>query len=635
MAERINIRKYLKKKYGTRQYRIARECFIEYMIDNMWFGLTPCVEYDFGEKTIFFTSEEVELFEDKFEFYMQHHFLNAKEKVDVLSDLLASKFPESASHLSNYLESEKNDNINEALLNFLVYYLEKEISNYTNIEMRALIERMTDEAPLSVGIRFTDFLSIMRCKTNTKYTNDFTMHQRNTESRVKTAYDSETYLKLAYYLFNEDYIAENEMVADACASWKTANAWLYLAIHMICSLRDSDIVLLPHPRLNKAPEEIIKSIESDTFSDAEAKACVFSMVSKLGFFSSAPNKTAAASNIPSIKLHIPESGQVLFGKLFALAEAHRRISRNNADNLIKPVHDYDLICTHLGDDIGYLFLQDNFSTRSANKTYMQAIELFADQVLDLNGNMTHAKGYMLAALARSHKGSFGEFAQTSEIYLKDAKFSGYSPEFIVKELFERGVCSFIPSMLLTMVTDGSYAKLPIGHQTELIQHLSLSAGNVEDLIDIVKTTKEKTKEMVAAIVQTSPSEPTYNSDILQILQNIAAGGAVSKQNNVMCLMTAMGKGCTSPSSQQCIGCQYEISTKSAIFTMMSEYQRMQQLKETAQYPHIKAKYVSLLKTVLVPKISEVLICMQETYGEESIHELEAIIKEMQNEFQSS
>jgi hypothetical protein len=34
------------------------------------------------------------------------------------------------------------------------------------------------------------------------------------------------------------------------------------------------------------------------------------------------------------------------------------------------------------------------------------------------------KGYMLAALARSHKGSVGNLAKTTEIYLKDAQFSG-------------------------------------------------------------------------------------------------------------------------------------------------------------------------------------------------------------------
>jgi hypothetical protein len=44
------------------------------------------------------------------------------------------------------------------------------------------------------------------------------------------------------------------------------------------------------------------------------------------------------------------------------------------------------------------------------------------------------KGYMLAALARSHKSGFGTLPETTDIYLKDAKFSGYRPEFIAREM---------------------------------------------------------------------------------------------------------------------------------------------------------------------------------------------------------
>ena len=58
------------------------------------------------------------------------------------------------------------------------------------------------------------------------------------------------------------------------------------------------------------------------------------------------------------------------------------------------------------------------------------------------------KGYMLAALARSHKGGIGSLPEITDIYLKDASFSGYRPEFILREMFERGIFGFIPAIML-------------------------------------------------------------------------------------------------------------------------------------------------------------------------------------------
>lgn len=83
------------------------------------------------------------------------------------------------------------------------------------------------------------------------------------------------------------------------------------------------------------------------------------------------------------------------------------------------------------------------------------IYILTDDILGVNDEF-RVKGYMLAALARSHKGSYGDFAKTTSIYLKDAKMSGYTPEFVAKELFERGVLSVIPSMLLKMVAGEEY-----------------------------------------------------------------------------------------------------------------------------------------------------------------------------------
>lgn len=630
MKFKIDIRVFL-QKYQDVGYDDALWSFVTFMIDNDWFQTNPEIQSINNVQTLLFSEDELKLFEANLDFFIRNQNLNQSQKFLLLQDSLKSKFPETALSIGSYLCEDTNDNVKLSIYNFLLKFQEKEICDYSNKEIDALIKTMCDEIPLSAGRQFTDYLNLLRKQHKTAFSNDFILESRNSESRVKEAYSSETYLKLAYYLFNQEYIEDQDMIVNSCENWQSANTWLYLAIHMICALRDTDVVSLPGPRLTKEPAEVIKSIKDGTFSDAEARACALSVMRQLSFFRNQPNKTKGTANVPDIKLYFPESAQALFGTLLALAEAHRRLSDNTDRPLIKPVRDYERICRYMGDDIGYLFLEDNFSTRSANKAYMQAVELFADDILNESGNLTHAKGYMLAALARSHKGSYGEFTHTSEIYLKDANFSGYSPKFIAKELFERGVCAFIPAMLLEIITDGEYKTLPIQSQTKLIQEVGLTAANTESLVGIVNDSMHHAADTAKQIIQ-SFQEPTDDTQgvILHILQNIASGGAVSKQDDSLCLMTAMGQGCKRPDSCQCIGCEYEISTKSTIYLLMSEYNRLQLLKGKAESPQLKGKYIGILKEVIVPKISDILICMQKNYGDESIREIESIIQEMQN-----
>lgn len=73
------------------------------------------------------------------------------------------------------------------------------------------------------------------------------------------------------------------------------------------------------------------------------------------------------------------------------------------------------------------------------------------------------KGYMLAALARSHKGSYGSYAEMTATYLRDAKFSGLTPEFVMSELLNVECfrlfrpCCLISSRMASMKTAGKVA----------------------------------------------------------------------------------------------------------------------------------------------------------------------------------
>ena len=53
---------------------------------------------------------------------------------------------------------------------------------------------------------------------------------------------------------------------------------------------------------------------------------------------------------------------------------------------------------------------------------------------------------------------------------------------VARELFERGVLSMIPSMLLTIVTRGKYKELSPSQQTQMIKQLDLTPNEIEKTI---------------------------------------------------------------------------------------------------------------------------------------------------------
>ena len=248
--------------------------------------------------------------------------------------------------------------------------------------------------------------------------------------------------------------------------------------------------------------------------------------------------------------------------------------------------------------------------------------MLTDDILEDNDEF-NVKGYILAALARSHKGSYGEFATTTSVYLNDAKMSGFTPEFVARELFERGVLSFIPSMLLKMITDGQYTKLPVHKQTELIQQLALSPREVEDIVITSERVKKQSTEIVRKLL--SESDNT-RENILNILHRIGNGNAVSKQNECLCLMSAMKRLCPYSHRKSCIACEYEISTKSTIFLMVSEYNRLFMLYQESTDERLKNKYRVLIKEAVLPTMEELLQCVEEQYGIEALKALEKIIE---------
>lgn len=590
-----------------------------FFIGNKWFGTAPVSK----DGRILIDERYIRKIESKIEAFCDNYGRDDSSKLDFILGRFKNELPKTAWFFVRYIRYAKlEDSVSWMLADFLVFNMVGELPETDDREIGDILEQVHDKLPKSYGDILVDFINWVKTKTKTVYQNIYVMNNYADKGTDSEAYDIDRYLNLLYYLFNEDYAEANDMYVSAAQSKNFTDTWLFLALHYVCALRNTDLLRIPHPRLIATPEETLRQIESGEFSNEDAVVVLNSVVWHLEALLLTPNKTAGVSGVSSIKFFVPETIQPHMGTLFALAEAHFKLSgAPDGSPLVRVIQSYEQINRYMGEDIGDLFLEANFHSRSANKSFMQMIELLTDDVLGGNDEFK-VKGYILAALARSHKGSYGDFAKTTRVYLSDAKMSGCTPEFVAREMSERGVMSFAPSMLLKMVTGNKYDKMSVEGQTKLIKELNMSPGDVDKAVALMQSNMKRSIAIVNNIYNSTSKE-----EILQILHRIGNGEAVSKCDGCMCILSAMKKPCPFLDNSNCVSCEYEISTKTTMFLMVQEYKRLKQLYASTENAFDKQRCKALVFDVLAPKMTEVLSVVEERYGKEGLEALERIVSE--------
>lgn len=617
----VDLKSYLEKiliELGVDTLK-NREKVSGFLLNNDWFGVSINLE----NYTI--TDEDAKVLKN----HIKDYFMTPPG-VESMGAIFAKKFPSTSDLFIQFSKEQKLTKINRFyLLDFLAYYLTKDLFLYSNAEVEKLVEVATEVLTKSLGDNLIQFIKWLLDKGVTHYRVSFEMTKRYTIESINGAYELDEYLQLMYYLFNEEYITSNNMYFKAADSKNYADAWLYLALHFICALRTTDLMRLGHPKLTRKPKEVLEAIASGSWSSSEARRTLLSITTRLTYLNITPNKTSRASHVTQLKFQVPESCQVLIGTLLAVCEAHYQIgspySSKTSSPLIRKISTYEQISNYMGDEIGDLFLERNFSSRSANKSYLQSVAMLADDILEEKSEL-NIKGYFLAALARSHKGDFNEFAQTTTTYLKDAQLGQLKPEMVAKELFERGVLSMIPSMLLTIVTRGKYKELSPNQQTQMIKSLDLTPVEIEKTLELSIRADLRSQQALKTLIENNVGA----DQLLTVCHRIGNGEAFSKQGESMCLLSALGKLCPYDDRQHCVGCQYELQTKSTLLLLIGEFNRLNKQYSKLKNDLERGKVRAILEKQIKPCLTEMLQALSEQYGEDVLSDYEDIIKELVN-----
>lgn len=372
-----------------------------FLVSNNWFGCSPTIE----SNILLFDDKSIEIISKKVGEYCENYNKSDDEKANYLLNNLDNQLPKTTKLLKKYIKTTQIDEQTSlSLIDFIYTYLPGELDESTDKEVSRLLDDAFDELPHAYGVILSDFVNWTHEHTKTLYKNLYFMNNYSSDSDKNSAYDPHSYLDILYHLYNQDYIDENDMYVDAAESKNYADTWLFLAMHFLCALRNTDLIRIPHPRLPMPPEKVLEQVVDGTFSEASAKSTIYTIIWQLEALMLTPNKTQGTSGVAAIKLHIPESVETHIGTLFAIAEAHFQLSGEGSEKpLIRMINRYEQINRYMGEEIGNLFLESDFRSKAVNKSYMQMIYILTDDILGVNDEF-RVKGYMLAALARSHKG---------------------------------------------------------------------------------------------------------------------------------------------------------------------------------------------------------------------------------------
>ena len=582
----------------------GRDALLVFLDMNNWFGVSHS---GIGNEVRISTLEPMK---DALDLWLRAYGRSQEEKVDLLLETYASVFPQTCRMFRKFVQQTdcKRQDSTWKVLDFILATLYCDISAYDESCIRAFIMQANQELNISAMKQLVSFLNMAR-----KEHWEYQFQSRQVVKPENGAYSVDQFSIMAYIVFNETAWREHGLVDKAAEKRKYAELWLFTALHFVCAARKTDLVRLPVPSLPYAPLELRERIAQGQFTRTEARAISEELVFRLEMKPLKPNKTSHSGNVPNIKLFIPESILEPFGLILALALSWREPKDPFVSTNAEPPD----IQAFFGEEFAAAAGKKRFLSRRATKAYLQGIELTAD-----NGVGANAKGYMLAALARSHKGGIGKPSEITDVYLKDANFSGYSPEFILREMFERGIFGFIPALLLESYAGEAYRRLDIASQTKLIQALGLDAMQLENITTSVTKSFRKAEGIVRSLLIKQDEHPRPLEDVLQ---NIAAGAAPSKQSELLCLRVAAGYPCCAMERTGCIGCGYEIYTKSAMHLLMKEYVRMNQNMDGAS-EFQRRRMAGLLEDGILPAITEIVTSIPMLYPNAEMEPLYQIME---------
>ena len=578
---------------------------ITFMDANGWFGLDPDRPHSESDYAGLFGEDGPH--RQRVLFWFRAYGRSVEEKNQLILSKFTPSFPETCAELHRFL-SEKDllgSMTGLQVTDFLFSApLTKEITRYDDPELKTLIQESGSCLGPSSFSLLQDFLWSLKPK-GLKMLWHYELEHPSLMLPSTTAYPILDFAKINYYVFNQDAWKEHELVKKAEEDRICANVWGCIAIALITPARRTDVASFPVPRTDcfgrdVTVEEAVRRVVHGKNWEADAYLFASSWMSQVNMLGLVPNKTKAYSGVPSLDFFIPEPLLTPVGVIIALVLKHHREGES-------------FLCTDLcsrrlvnmfGTEFSAIVGGSGFSVRRAAKSQLQGLEAIAGA--DKPGRMD---GYLIASRARCHKGGLGRISDVTDIYLRDQTFTGYRPDYILFHMFCRGICGFVPVLLMEKYDEKAFRSLSVQGQTDLIQAIGLSAWQIEEITQISRRALRKAECAVAEVLRGTPADASDRDSLKRrvssILLKAASGGANAKDPRLYCLRIAAGQDCPFPDRSSCIGCGYEIYTKALMQSAVTEFMRLKKrMDASGEEEALRCRHLAI--EGILPVMQEIL-----------------------------
>ena len=542
-----------------------------------------------GKDILYFQRSEVPFLDGKLKAFFQEYGLTEEQKIRSL--LKNAKNTGSAGYLKKYLsEAFYEKSLTPSVTEFVRLMLQiPALSKLTDEYVAELLKRPMYAATKDLII---NFLNYVKKKQNVKY-NVFTKIKTERSNSIP-AYQDDTYLTIATYIFNADYIAERNMIKKALDNHIYAEMWLYLAIFFCCGWRAQDVCngwqyLKLHTRqlFGICPDTLYTDILEDNLPDEiYIQTCKYALgaIDQAGRL---PSKTADKNPSPLTAVITPGL-YTFYGLLTLIAEAHMLRS---GDGYMKPqrassyqnkINLRDFFGKPMWDILG----GQNIQSRRLNKDFLQGIEKTAREQ-GCGGVMASA----VASYARNHTS-----LNMIRTYLQDHRLTGENADMVLYYMMERGVFGFELYQTLLTAYPEAMRRLTLKEQNQVIEQMNVTPLQLEEAESGIRSILAIQDEFKggndAAVLQMLKS-------MYEITQNRGQG----KDHGVYCLLRAEKMACQHAEWDSCLAncCPYLVFTKIGYLPLLHillDYQA------DANKGNKKAQTV--LQQVLIPRYQKIL-----------------------------
>lgn len=478
----------------------------------------------------------------------------------------------------------------------------KEIQEYTNDDITALLERAKEKDSTTYEDIAVKFVRYIKERYSVAYTADL-IKKKPAPGIVNNStlpYKREQFYALSYMVLNEDGIKKYDLIEKALDDPIAALIWLKTLWTYCGAWRNSDFLRLPMIDLPYEDDIVEHMIRNGDYGKS-ARLVAMMLESECNGRYTRPHKTENEQSGHYRIISIPESAKEIYGIAYSIVRIHFKDALPE-----KPLRPYDYIRV-FGNDYRKIFGESAFSIRRANKTFLSLIREGVEE-----GSKTENRviGYAVASLARGHSYRGNHMPGSTETYIKN-RLDDLSPSDTLMYLFESGTCGFIPFMLFQAIYGERFSNLDLKGQIEVIKASGLEAYEADQKAACIRREYIRSGELIRSIFSGNEG---HTEKMKNVLADIIFLHSPSKTEHVQCLMTAVREACPYQGRTNCFGCPYAVLENAFIFQAMDEIRKIKKRADHAVSKEEYRKDYALLTNIYLPPLLAALETLKTVYG---------------------